>query len=57
MIVASLSHCKSAIVDHLLLAQHESPNWMDGHLTVPKEQYTQQSPLLGSSTVLQNEHS
>ena len=38
--------------------QHDEPSaWMGGHLFVPYEQNTQQSPALGRNTVLQFSHS
>lgn len=37
--------------------QHPAFNWIGGHLTVPKEQNTQQSPLLGRNNVRHCLHS
>jgi hypothetical protein len=38
-------------------AQQEADRCIGGHLLVPYEQYTQQSPGFGPSTVLQVSHS
>ena len=37
--------------------QQELPSCIGGHLMVPKEQKTQQSPLLGFSSELHDSHS